>query len=198
MSTSSPEFLVGKYTDLHTCSAVIRYSRQRQANAKCIGQMYVEGFTGGSDLKGIRPKHIMDCIRAVYKLDIIYTKAHSALAYARELVRGTHASGYRDLPSYLYKIKQANPGTITELELDAKKRFKYLVIAFGACIKGFPFMRRIIVIDGAHLSGKYRGVMLVDHVRMEIGVISYSSWDCKCRGCSCMGMVFYSAAWCGR
>ena len=34
-------------------------------------------------------------------------------------------------------------------------------IAFGACIKGFPFMSRVIVIDGAHLSGKYRGVMLV-------------------------------------
>ena len=42
-----------------------------------------------------------------------------------------------------------------------RKWFKYLFIGFGACIKGFPFIRRVIVIDGAHLSGKYRGVMLV-------------------------------------
>ena len=60
MSRSSPEFLVRKYTDLHTCYAVDRYSRHRQANAKCIDRMYVEGFSGGSDFKGIRPKHIMD------------------------------------------------------------------------------------------------------------------------------------------
>ena len=65
------------------------------------------------------------------------------------------------MPSYLYKIEKDNPGTITKLELDAQKWFKYLFIGFGACIKGFPFIRRVIVIDGAHLSGKYRGVMLV-------------------------------------
>ncbi|WZY72722.1 hypothetical protein YC2023_004962 [Brassica napus] len=103
----------------------------------------------------------MDCIKAVYQIVIVYWKAHSALAYAREMVKGTHACGYKDLPSYLYKITHANPCTIIELELDAEKRFKYLFIAFGACIKGFPFMRRVIVIDGAHLSGKFRDVMLV-------------------------------------
>lgn len=118
MSISSPEFLVRKYTDFYTCSAAVRYSRNRQANAKCIGEMYVEGFSGGSDLRGIRPKHIMDCMRAVYEIEIGYTKAHGALAYARDMVRGTHASGYQDLPTYLYIIKEANPGTITELELD--------------------------------------------------------------------------------
>lgn len=161
ISRSSPEFLVRKYIDLHTCSAVHRYSRHRQANAKCIGKMYVEEFSGGSDLRGIRPKHIMDCIRAVYQIDIGYSKAHSALAYARDMVRGTHASGYQDLPSYLYKITQANPGTKTKLQLDSKKRFKYMFIAFAASIKGFPYMRRVIVVDGSHLNGKYRGVMLV-------------------------------------
>jgi len=72
MSKSSPEFLVRKYTDLHTCSAADRYSRHRHANATCIGKMYVEGFSGGSDLKEIRPKHIMDYIRDVYQMDIGY------------------------------------------------------------------------------------------------------------------------------
>ncbi|KAL0886314.1 hypothetical protein Bca101_010297 [Brassica carinata] len=126
MSISSQEFLIRKYNDLHTCSGAVRYARHRQANAKCIGKMYVEGFSGGSDRKGIRPKYIMDCIRAVYQIEIGYTKAHNALAYARKMVRGTHAGGYQDLPTYLFRIEKANPG--------------------------FPFMRRVIVIDGANLS----------------------------------------------
>lgn len=79
----------------------------------------------------------MDCIRAIYGIDIGCMKAHSTLEYARDMVRGIHASGYQDLPSYLYKINHANPGTITKLELDAKKRFMYLFISFAAGIKVF-------------------------------------------------------------
>lgn len=77
-----PEFLVRKYIDLHKFSVVHRYSCHRHANEKCIGNMYVEEFSGGSDLKGIRPKHIMYCISAIYVIDIGYTKAQNALTYA--------------------------------------------------------------------------------------------------------------------
>nr|VDC99373.1 unnamed protein product [Brassica oleracea] len=41
------------------------------------------------------------------------------------------------------------------------KRFKYLFLSFGASIKGFKYQRRVIVVDGTHLSGKYGGTMLV-------------------------------------
>ncbi|XP_049399738.1 uncharacterized protein LOC125863773 [Solanum stenotomum] len=32
--------------------------------------------------------------------------------------------------------------------------------AFGACIKGFAHMRKVIAVDGTHLHGKYDGVLL--------------------------------------
>ena len=76
------------------------------------------------------------------------------------MVRGTSESGYEKLPAYLYMIRRANPGTLTRLVVDESQRFKYLFLAFGASINGFPFMRKVVVVDGTFLKGKYKGTLL--------------------------------------
>ncbi|XP_015159430.1 uncharacterized protein [Solanum tuberosum] len=38
----------------------------------------------------------------------------------------------------------------------------YYFLAFGACIKGFAHMRKVIAVDDTHLNGKYEGVLLSD------------------------------------
>lgn len=156
---ASYEFKVRKYIDIHTCPATNRCSRHRQATSKCIGELYLGKF--GKVGLGIRPIHIMDVMKAMYGIDIDYWKAYKALVHARELERGTWESGYEYFPFYFQKIEAANPGTITKLVCDEEDRFRYLFIAFGACITGFQFIRNVIVVDGAHLKGKFKGVMLV-------------------------------------
>ena len=69
---------------------------------------------------------------------------------------GSSDSGYKELPSYLHMITMANPGTLARLEVDANNRFKYLFLAFSASITGFPFMRKIVVVDSTFLQGKYK------------------------------------------
>ena len=44
---------------------------------------------------------------------------------------------------------------------DGENRFKYLFLSFAASIAGFNYLRRVIVVDGTNLCGKYEGVMLV-------------------------------------
>lgn len=90
-----------------------------------------------------------------------YWKAHRTLLCARNLIRGTPESGYSELPAYLHSIRVANPGTYTRLEVDEFNRFKYLFLAFGASINGFPFMRKVVVVDGTFLQGKYKGTLLI-------------------------------------
>lgn len=153
------QFKVRKYIDVHTCSVTKRCSRHRQATSKCIGELYLAKF--GKVSVGIRPMHIMDIMKAMYGIDIDYWKSYKALVHAREMVQGTWESGYSDLPSYLHRIETANPGTITRLECDEQDRFKYLFIAFGACINGFQFIRNVVVVDGTHLKGKFKGILLV-------------------------------------
>ncbi|KAM3202773.1 hypothetical protein P3L10_030398 [Capsicum annuum] len=38
--------------------------------------------------------------------------------------------------------------------------FVYYFLAFGACIRGYAHMRKVIVVNGIHLYGKYGGVLL--------------------------------------
>lgn len=89
-----------------------------------------------------------------------YWKAYRTLKHARDLVRGTPESGYEQLPAYLHMIRRANPGTLTRLKLDENQRFKYLFLAFGASLNGFIFMRKVLVVDGTFLRGKYKGTLL--------------------------------------
>ncbi|XP_010430913.1 PREDICTED: uncharacterized protein LOC104715176 [Camelina sativa] len=39
------------------------------------------------------------------------------------------------------------------------ERFLYTFLAFGASIQGFSQLRRVLVVDGTHLTGKYKGVL---------------------------------------
>ena len=43
-------------------------------------------------------------------------------------------------------IRRANPSTVTRLQIDELGRFMYVFLAFGASVKGFPFMRKVVVV----------------------------------------------------
>ena len=50
-------------------------------------------------------------------------------------------------------VETVNDGTGVE-------RFKYMFLAFAASVKGYGYMRKVVVIDGTHLKGKYVGCLL--------------------------------------
>jgi len=58
-------------------------------------------------------------------------------------------------------LEKVNPGTVTYVELEGEKRFKYLFIALGACIEGFRAMRKVIVVDATHLKTVYGGMLVI-------------------------------------
>ncbi|RID49827.1 hypothetical protein BRARA_H00600 [Brassica rapa] len=44
--------------------------------------------------------------------------------------------------------------------VDTASRFLYAFLSFGASIQGFRRVRPVLIIDGTHLTGKYKGVLL--------------------------------------
>ena len=89
-----------------------------------------------------------------------YWKSHRTLKFAREIDERTPECGFESLPSYLYMIRRANPSTVTRLQIDELGRFMYVFLAFGASVNGFPFMRKVVVVDSTFLNGKYKGTLL--------------------------------------
>ena len=69
------------------------------------------------------------------------------------------------MATYLYLLKLANPGTITHLhsapEADSKQHFKYVFVSLRASIKGLKYMRKVTVVDGTQLVGRYKGCILI-------------------------------------
>ncbi|XP_056695145.1 uncharacterized protein [Spinacia oleracea] len=85
---------------------------------------------------------------------------------AKELIHGGFSESYGLLPAYAEMIKRTNPGsyalvTWTKEIVGATPHFKSCFFSFACMIKGFfEGCRPIIGIDGAHLSGTYKGQML--------------------------------------
>ena len=151
-------FWVTKYLETHTCSIADRIAQRKHSTPKYVGRLFIDRV---GIIDGLNPQHIKDAMKNMFGMTLDYSTSYRALLYAQELVRGTAEDGYERLPSYLEQIKATNPGSITAIELDSQNRFKYLFLAFGASIRGFKYQRRVIVVDGTHLSGKYEGTMLV-------------------------------------
>ncbi|CAA7043321.1 unnamed protein product [Microthlaspi erraticum] len=110
-------FWVTKYVKGHTCSIMDRVAHRRRATPRYIGQLFVER-TGLID--GIVPRQIADSMRIMFGLNLTYTTSYRALKFAQVFVRGTPEDGYANLPSYLRRLKQANPGTITHCSVMKK------------------------------------------------------------------------------
>ena len=79
-----------------------------------------------------------------------------------EIVWGNPIESYNLLPKYSYVLTKANEGTVTHLQRDGDNNFVYYFVTFWSSIKGFmQCIRPVIVVDGTHLKGLYRGNMFV-------------------------------------
>lgn len=91
-----------------------------------------------------------------------YMKCYRAKEIVVESIRGTYEESYLKLAEYIYVLKLVNPGTVTDLQTKTdelgQERFLYVFLAFGASIRGYRKLRHVLVLDGTHLGGKYKGV----------------------------------------
>ncbi|KAK2655679.1 hypothetical protein Ddye_008731 [Dipteronia dyeriana] len=143
---NSDYFQNRKFDNQHTCSTEARFPYQRQASAQVIGEHIQEKFR---DHRSYKPKEIIHDMQREFGISCNYHKGYRARHIALEKVQGTPVESYIILPSYLYMLKQANPGTVTDLHTDLSNRFMYMFFCLKACIDGFlSSTRPVIAIDG--------------------------------------------------
>lgn len=146
----------------HTCPMEVRSQYQRQATTSVISQIMKSKYTGAG--MGPTPIGIRQALMDEYSVNVSYWKAWRARELAMEAAKGSTSGSYGILPTYLHMLAKANIGTVTDLhtevDIDGDSRFKYCFVALGACVRGWKFMRKVVIIDGAHLRGKYAGCLL--------------------------------------
>ncbi|CAN7100778.1 unnamed protein product, partial [Brassica rapa subsp. narinosa] len=151
-------FYIRIYDSDHACSVTERSNRSRNETPDILGELY-KNFLGNVG-PAVRPESVGIAITKQFGVKMEYWKSHRTLKCAREIDEGTPECGFELLPSYLYMIRRANPNTVTRLQIDELGRFMYVFFAFGASVNGFHFMRKVVVVDGTFLNGKYKGTLL--------------------------------------
>ena len=71
-----------------------------------------------------------------YGVSISYDKAYRVRKKALEMIRGKPDESYARLPTYLHRIKETNPGSVTNFVTDSDGNFKYMYMALATFIQG--------------------------------------------------------------
>ncbi|KAK1586655.1 hypothetical protein Q3G72_004644 [Acer saccharum] len=117
---------------------------------------------------------------------LLYNKANQARLHALKIQYGDPLKSFQTLPAYFYMLKQANPGTLTNIETDSKDRFKYGFMAIGVCLQGFSrVIRPVVSIDATHLTGSVKGVLLIASAKdgdSKIYPLAFGFAASECKG----------------
>lgn len=77
-----------------------------------------------------------------------------------DILQGKPAVWYKQLTKYKYMLNIVYPKLYIRMLKSESHEFKYLFIALRPFIQEFQFCRPIIVVDGAQLSGTYKGTFV--------------------------------------
>ncbi|XP_050226196.2 PKS-NRPS hybrid synthetase cheA-like [Mercurialis annua] len=137
---------------------VVRTSDQRQATSSVIGEYIKSKYT---NLKTVyKPADILRDMRDDHGIKMSYSKAYRSKVVAQEMVRGKPYDSFSLIPSYLYMLVVANPGSFVKLEVKDDNSFLYVFMALNASIKGWEFCIPVIAVDGTFLTSAYGGMLL--------------------------------------
>ncbi|XP_049406269.1 uncharacterized protein LOC125869914 [Solanum stenotomum] len=151
-------FHIYKYIGENSCGVEHANSSHRKISIKVITSLCVNMYR---DDKGPNVNEIQRALFNYFHCSLSYWKCWKGGVVANEMVRGTAENKYSCLQAFSYMFETLNVGSSYCLMVNEDShRFMYYFLSFGACIKGFSHMRKVIAVDGTHLHGNYEGVLL--------------------------------------
>ncbi|XP_077249251.1 uncharacterized protein LOC143888710 [Tasmannia lanceolata] len=146
----------------HTCSRTLKGNAHPLVTAAWAADTCLGLFPRPGD---VRPTLIRAYIKDKWGITISYAKTFNAKVIIHEIMCGNAEASYRILPAYAQEIERCNPDTIMrvyrsrELWRRGDHTFGCLFWSFGPSIGAFSRTIRPLI-DGAHLRGKYKGILL--------------------------------------
>jgi len=150
------EFVAGHVHSVGAECEMGKWARRRM-RASLLGSL-IEGKVRLSD--GYTPPEILKDLQLEIGMKVSYMQCWRAREYVRVLANGRPNDHYKLLRWMCGAIVRANPDSRAFCELEGS-RFRRLFVAYGASLNGFILgCRKILFVDGSHLSGPYEGTLL--------------------------------------
>lgn len=109
---------------------------------------------------------MQDDILRNYGMEVPYMQAWHSKEIARTTVYRSEAESH-DLRFYCNVIEETNPSNLAEV-VEEDDRFKRVFISFHACVKGFQYgCRPLLLLDGTHIYSKYKCILFGDTSKNE-------------------------------
>ncbi|KAH0709998.1 hypothetical protein KY284_011425 [Solanum tuberosum] len=151
-------FKIRYFNSEHTCPIRDRLLTNVKATAGFISVVTAPKLHNHKRIH--TPNDVIEDIRALYGIDISYKQAWRAKERTLEIIRGKSANGYRQLPKYLYMLETVYPNSYIRMHKSEENKFMYLFISLRPLMRGFDYCRPVVVVDGAHLGGSYKGTFV--------------------------------------
>ncbi|XP_020263435.1 uncharacterized protein LOC109839419 [Asparagus officinalis] len=159
---SNGQFMISSYCGLHTCSNPTVTYDHKTLTSSYITKLIMPEIRRELDLT---PGQIITRVYDMKRITISKFKTYDTRRKTLTKIFGDWEESYQLLPHYLSAIMRKNPGTeyniVSKEVAPEMERFIRVFWAFGSAIRGFSFCRPLLSIDGTHLYGKYKGVLLV-------------------------------------
>ncbi|KAG7636019.1 MULE transposase domain [Arabidopsis thaliana x Arabidopsis arenosa] len=158
----SERFEIKCATQQHTCSVDARGDFHKQVSTAVIGQLMRTKYLGVG--KGRRPNELRKMLRDEFSLNVSYWKAWRTREIAMDNAMGSALGSYALIQPYFKLLMETNPNSLVAMDTEKDKKgvegFRYLFFALDAAVKGYAYMRKVIVIDGTHMRGRYGGCLI--------------------------------------
>ncbi|KAL6553495.1 hypothetical protein OROGR_007337 [Orobanche gracilis] len=148
-------YYVHSYDPIHNCNETNRVSALKSG---WLSQRYKQKFISYPDIsvKGFRDE-------ITRELDVNFSKqkAYRARKKALDSINGDPIEQYGLLWDFIAEVKRTNPNSTLLLGVDEERRFQTMYVCLGALKQGWKDgCRPVIGVDGCHLMGPHKGVLL--------------------------------------
>ncbi|XP_020096022.1 uncharacterized protein LOC109715442 [Ananas comosus] len=144
----------------HTCTSANR-CRNKVATQSWVCNRVIEWLRLEGDLS---TTELRKRLQQKYHVDLTYSKIFRGKEMALSKIHGHWEYSYQRIYNFKEEIVRRNPGSHVEVKLQVineEHYFQRVFLAFGPCIQGFlNGCRPYIALDGCHLKGKHRGVLI--------------------------------------
>ncbi|KAI5673768.1 hypothetical protein M9H77_14132 [Catharanthus roseus] len=120
--------------------------------------------------------NIIQEVQVLFQTSCTYKRTWYARKFTIERVFGSWDTTFNILPKYLQAVQDLNPRIVYEFlhhrtSSSPNYVFKFVFLYFSPCIDGYSYCRLVISVDGTHLRGLYKGILLIARILRELELV---------------------------